>query len=122
EYRVLTSQSAGQTAPAVRWVRDTLVAHRASADSFSGWEGVIEDITEQRTRAQTLRRSSGMLQALLTHLPAGVFFVQGPQGHPILVNQRARQLLGRREDLAASITHLPEVYRLHRPDGSLYPA
>ena len=102
-------------------MRDTLVAYHAAENSVNGWEGVIEDITEQRSLAQNLRRTNGMLQALVTYLPTGVFFVQGPIGQPILVNQRARQLLGKREDLAAGIAHLSEVYRLHRPDGSLYP-
>ena len=57
----------------------------------------------------------------MANLPAGVFFVQGPAGRPILVNNRARQLLGRREDASASLDHLSEVYRLFRSDGSLYP-
>ena len=122
EYRVLAPAPAGQAAPAIRWVRDTMVAHRSREDSLNGWEGVIEDITEQRSLAQNLRRTNGMLQALVTFLPTGVFFVQGPIGQPILVNQRARQLLGRREDLAAGISQLAHVYRLHRPDGSEYPA
>lgn len=61
-----------------------------------------------------------MLNALVNNLPAGVFFVQGPQGRPILVNARARHLLGQRED--ASLSQLASVYRLHRPDGTPYPA
>jgi PAS domain S-box-containing protein len=48
-----------------------------------------------------------------------VFFVQGPHGQPILVNTRARQLLGQRED--AALDHIASTYRLHRPDGSPYP-
>ena len=40
----------------------------------------------------------------------------------LIVNQRARQLLGQREDLSASIQHMSEVYRLFKPDGSEYPA
>jgi PAS domain S-box-containing protein len=86
-----------------------------------GWEGVLTDVTEQRVLADDLRRTTNMLHALVGNLPAGVFFVQGPLGHPILVNARARQLLGRREDMAAGLEHLVEVYRLHRPDGSPYP-
>jgi PAS domain S-box-containing protein len=105
----------------VRWVRDTL-APRLDADrQLIGWEGVLTDITEQRVLADDLRRTTSMLHALVGNLPAGVFFVQGPRGRPILVNARARQLLGRREDMAAGLEHLAEVYRLHRPDGTLYP-
>jgi PAS domain S-box-containing protein len=103
-----------------RWARDTLTPHYNSDGQLDGWEGVVEDITEQRLLAYDLRRTSGMLHALIANLPAGVFFVHGPMGTPVLVNHRARQLLGRREDLAAGIEHLPEVYRLHGADGSLY--
>jgi PAS domain S-box-containing protein len=48
--------------------------------------------------------------------------VQGPRGVPLLVNARARQLLGQREEMSAGVAHLSQVYRLHRPDGSPYPA
>lgn len=121
EYRVLPAAKPGQAAPPVRWVRDTLVSFHSAERSLDGWEGVIEDITEQRALAQNLRRTNGMLQALVTYLPTGVFFVQGPMGQPVLVNQRARQLLGQREDLAAGVNHLSQVYRLFRTDGSEYP-
>jgi PAS domain S-box-containing protein len=107
--------------PRVRWVRDTLAPHLDAGGRLIGWEGVLTDITEQRVLADDLRRTTSMLHALVGNLPAGVFFVQAPLGHPILVNARARQLLGRREDMAAGLDHLVEVYRLHRPDGSPYP-
>lgn len=104
-----------------RWVRDTFAPHYSPDGHLDGWEGVIEDITEQRKLAHDLRRTTGMFHALVANLPTGVFFVQGPLGQPLLVNGRARQLLGQREDLAAGIQHLSRVYRLHRPDGSAYP-
>ena len=65
---------------------------------------------------------SNMLQVLVTNLPCGVYFVQAPQGYPVLVNSRARQLLGQREDLSTGLTNLSRVYRLHRSDGTEYPA
>ncbi|MCI0738904.1 MAG: PAS domain S-box protein [Gemmataceae bacterium] len=119
EYRLYSGpMTAGRS---FRWVRDTMVPFQPSQQMLDGWEGVIEDITDRRALAQDLRRNSSMLQALVTHLPAGVFFVQAPHGNPILVNQRARQLLGQREDLAAGIEHLTQVYRFHRTDGTPYP-
>ena len=63
-----------------------------------------------------------MLHALVAHLPAGVFFVHAPSGQPILVNARARELLGQHEDLCAGLNHWSRIYRLYRPDGSSYPA
>lgn len=116
EYRLRVDSAAP------RWVRDTMAPNYQPDGTFEGWEGVVEDISEQRTLAQSLRRTTAMFQALITHLPTGVFFVQGPIGQPLLVNARARQLLGQREDLAAGIIHLSKVYRLHKPDGSEYPA
>jgi PAS domain S-box-containing protein len=103
------------------WVRDTLAPHHTSEGRLDGWDGVIEDITEARALSHNLGRTTAMLQALVANLPMGVFFVQGPHGTPILVNARARQLLGQREDMAAGVTHMTQVYRLHRPDGSVYP-
>jgi PAS domain-containing protein len=104
-----------------RWVRDTLVPQLGSDGRLEGWDGVVEDITEQRALAQDLRRTTSMLQALVANLPTGVFFVHAPTGQPILVNTRARQLLGQREELAAGLNQLAHVYRLHRPDGTPYP-
>lgn len=104
-----------------RWVRDTLAPHRDSSGRLLGWQGILVDITEQRHLADDLRRTTNMLHALVANLPTGVFFVQGVHGQPILVNTRARTLLGQREDLSASLEQLSEVYRLFRPDGTPYP-
>lgn len=104
-----------------RWVRDTFAPHYSPDGHLDGWEGVIEEITEQRLLAYDLRRTTGMFHALVANLPIGVFFVQGPLGQPLLVNGRARQLLGQRESLAVGVQHFCQVYRLHRPDGSAYP-
>jgi PAS domain S-box-containing protein len=104
-----------------RWVRDLLAPNYDGDGVLLGWEGVVEDITTQRGLAHDLQRTSTMLHTLVANLPAGVFFVQGPMGLPLLVNMRARQLLGQREDPSAGLTHLPRVYRLHRPDGTVYP-
>jgi PAS domain S-box-containing protein len=129
EARPSTNGVAGLGAPSAlapaaaqtRWVRDTLVPHFGDTGQLLGWEGVLADITEQRALASDLRRATGMLQALVANLPAGVFFVHGPTGTPILVNARARQLLGQRTNAAAGLDHLSSVYRLFRPDGTLYP-
>ena len=104
-----------------RWVRDVLAPQFDAEGRLSGWDGVVTEVTEQRALAVDLRRTTSMFHALVANLPAGVFFVQGPTGQPILVNNRARQLLGRREDASAGLEHLSKVYRLFRPDGSPYP-
>ncbi len=105
-----------------RWLRDTLAPQFDSSGRLVGWEGVVVDISEQRALADDLRRTSTMFHTLVANLPAGVVFVQGRSGRPVLVNARARQLLGRREEVSASVDHFPEVYHLQKPDGSPYPA
>ena len=131
EYRVATrlgnlnnppsSQRSPLPEPRSRWIREVMVPHFDSEGRLEGWEGMASDITEQRFLADDLRRTTSMFHTLVANLPAGVFFVSAKTGRPILVNQRARQLLGQREDVAAGIEHLSKVYRLHRPDGSPYP-
>lgn len=121
EYRRADPGSSQSERTSVRWLRDTLTPHLDGEGRLIGWEGVLTDITEQRALADDLRRTTNMLHALVDNLPTGVFFVQAPNGHPILVNARARQLLGQREDIAASLEHLSDVYRLYRPDGTVYP-
>jgi PAS domain S-box-containing protein len=106
----------------VRWVRDTLAPRRDAEGRLVGWDGVVSEITEQRALADDLRKTTSMFNALVGNLPAGVFFVHGPHGQPLVVNPRARQLLGQREDASAGVDHLPRTYRLFRPDGTLYPA
>jgi PAS domain S-box-containing protein len=103
------------------WVRDTLVPTLDANRQVVGWEGVVLEITEQRLLADDLRRTTKMFHSLVTNLPAGVFFVHAPSGRPILVNARARELLGQPADLNARLPQWSEVYRLHRPDGSAYP-
>jgi len=124
EYR-LTPPPAGVASngppPRAAWVRDTLAPHHTADGRLDGWDGVVENITEARALSHNLRRTSAMLHALVSNLPTGVFFVQGPHGQPALVNARARQLFGQREDVAAGIQQLSRIYRLHRPDGSEYP-
>jgi PAS domain-containing protein len=115
------SRFARPAPPAERWVRDTLAPHVGRDGRLDGWEGVLTDITEQRALSADLRRTTGMFHALVSHLPAGVFFVHGDTGRPILVNARARQLLGQHEDSGAELQHLARVYRLFRPDGTPYP-
>ncbi len=48
-----------------RWVRDTLSPHYGPEGHLDGWEGIVEDITEQRALAHDLRRTTGMLHALV---------------------------------------------------------
>jgi two-component system cell cycle sensor histidine kinase/response regulator CckA len=104
-----------------RWIRDTLAPRIGRRGELVGWDGSAVDITEHRQLADDLRRTTSMFYSLVANLPAGVFFMHYPSGRPILVNVRARQLLGQREDAAAGLPQFAEVYRLFRTDGTRYP-
>jgi PAS domain S-box-containing protein len=126
EYRLrpdgLGSWRSGEAIPSkVRWVRDTLVPVRDAEGNLLGWEGVVTEITEQRLISDDLRRTTSMFNALVGNLPTGVFFVSGPHGLPLVVNPRARQLLGQREDASIPLAQFASHYRLFRADGSIYP-
>ena len=126
EFRVQPPADAGANGAStligpVRWLRETLSPHYSAEGLLDGWDGIAEDITEQRRLQNENRRVTAMLQALVANMPTGIFFIQGPAGQPILVNARARQLLGQREDVGAGLVHLSKVYRLHRSDGTEYP-
>jgi PAS domain S-box-containing protein len=104
-----------------RWLRDTLAPQRDNEGRLLGWDGIVIDVSEQRALADDLRRTTSMFNALVSNLPTGVFFVQGPHGQPILVNARARQLLGQCENPTSGLDYLSRIYRLFRADGTLYP-
>ncbi len=123
EYRVAPDveplEQSGPSTP--RWVRDSMSPRFDRSGRLIGWDGVVTDITEQRRLADDLRRTSSMFQVLVTNLPAGVFFIQGSTGRPLLVNARARQLLGQRENGFPGLEHLSTMYRLYRADQTPYP-
>jgi PAS domain-containing protein len=125
EYRILPGGAAIAAESAegatMRWVRDTLTPRYTDDGFLDGWEGFVEDITERRRSSYNARHSSIVLQAVVSGMPAGIFLV-GPQGFPLFANARARQLLGQREDASVPLPQLSRLYRLHRPDGSEYPA
>ncbi len=102
-----------------------MAPHYSEEGLVDGWEGLIEDITDQRTLSINLRKMTNMLQVLITNLPTGVYFVQAPQGYPILVNSRARRpscSAKRRGPVGRGRSTLSySIYRLHRPDGTEYP-
>jgi PAS domain S-box-containing protein len=106
---------------APRWVRDTWTPLLDAEGKIEGWDGVVFDVTVEHQNQEELDRLSKMFEALLANVHAGVVFVQGDEGQPFLINHRARQLLGLKEDPLVGLDHLVARYHLHRADGALYP-
>jgi len=55
----------------------------------------------------------------VSYLPTGSFLSRAHRSAHLVTSGPSAPWTS--EDLAAGITHLSEVYRLHRPDGSEYP-
>ena len=99
-----------------QWAVECGAAHGALAMTTPGDTSMV-------TLPEVIRvmELGGHRHTLVANLPAGVFFIGGSRGRPIVVNARARHLLGQREDASAGLEHMSAVYRLHRPDGTLFP-
>ena len=64
-----------------------------------------------------------MFHALVANLPAGVFFVQGAAAAgPSWSTPGPGSCSASARTRPPGLEHLAEVYRLHRPDGTPYPA
>ncbi len=73
EYRVLPATAAEPAVSTVRWVRDTLVPYRISENILNGWEGVIEDITEQRALRIICAAATACCKRWLVFCPRACF-------------------------------------------------
>lgn len=61
------------------------------------------------------QRQRNALQAMLDHMPTGLFVVEVPSGTPQLINIRGTELLGRGADPAADKNNMHEVYQAYFP-------
>ncbi len=100
----------------VRWLRDTIVAHRDPAGVLVQYDGVVEDITERK-------RAEERFRSLVEMAPDGMVIVDA-QGDILLVNAQVERLFGYgREELIGQEVEIlvPEGYRgSHRAERGGY--
>jgi PAS domain S-box-containing protein len=57
----------------LRWLRDTVVVRKKEDDTFSRWDGFIEDITEKKQMEQALLESEARYQKMVANVPGLVY-------------------------------------------------
>lgn len=70
----------------VRWMRDTLISHRGPAGELIRYDGVIQDITEQKRVEERFR--------LLVEFAPDAIVVTDDQGRIVHVNRKTEELFG----------------------------
>ncbi len=136
-----TGRSTDRSRPSPRWLEHnpspTSSGRRAGALRYAGWRRAVAPLLGRRdcltagTAWPRIRRAAvaatgriadhGDMERPCRQHADGRLLCR-VRGQLILVNASPRQLLGQREDPAAGLVHLATVYRLHRADGTDYPA
>lgn len=57
----------------IRWVRDTIIPHRDEDEKVVKFEGLVEDITDQKTVEVALQQSEARYQRMVANLPGLVY-------------------------------------------------
>ena len=80
------------------------------------------EVKERQRAEKNLESQNRLMSTLLDNLQVGVFMVEVPTGKPLLVNRRAKELLGRDIMNGADRTTLAEVYQAYKlGTEELYP-
>ncbi len=82
-------------------------------DTFQGQIIVVRDITVQKDAERVLDSQSRLINTMLNHLPIGIFMVEAKTGKPLLVNTKAKELIGRGILPDANSENLSEVYQAY---------
>jgi PAS domain S-box-containing protein len=85
-------------------------------------EQVQDALAAQEHLTVELDSQRRTLQAVLDHMPAGVFVAEAPSGKPLLANEQVKQLLGRGIALDVNKKETAEMYASYRyGTDTLYP-
>lgn len=82
---------------AIRWLRDTAIAHCDENGHVSRVEGLVEDITDQKIVEEALQQSEGRYQRMVANLPGLVYqFALCDDGAVkfLFISDHCRQLFG----------------------------
>lgn len=91
--------------------------HAADAEYY---EGITQDITEQKLLQKALEESEEKFRTLIESLPVGVI-VAGPQGQVLLCNDAAAEMIGRTKEELVGQPLSGSSWDIIREDGSLFP-
>ncbi|HSV26580.1 MAG TPA: response regulator [Sedimentisphaerales bacterium] len=75
----------------IRWLRDTIITHFDARQMLVRYDGLIEDITEQRKADADLREKTRLSRALVDSLPCRAMLVDERTSEIVVANQMAIQ-------------------------------
>jgi PAS domain S-box-containing protein len=75
----------------VRWLRDTIITHFDESEKLTRYDGLIEDITEQRKTEADLREKMRLNRVLVDALPCRAMLVDEATQEIVVSNQMALQ-------------------------------
>ncbi|NYF53134.1 EAL domain-containing protein [Tunturiibacter gelidoferens] len=86
-----------------RWMRARATARRGKNGKIIRWYGTVEDINDQRSAEEALRRSEARLKAVFDAVPVGIVIAEAPDGRVVMSNPRAEEILRSTEAAPAMI-------------------
>lgn len=110
EYRIVRADGA------IRWVRDeaTFSPEHAGAPAF--WQGVLVDVTEHREIAEAHRKTQELLSGIWAS-STGAIFVIDTEGHVIMANPAAQEMMGFATDEVTGMKHNDPRFHGETVDG-----
>jgi PAS domain S-box-containing protein len=76
----------------VRWVRNTPLIHRDADGKISGYDGLIQDITERKTVEIALKESEDKFRTLTEESPNMIFINR--KGRVVYANRKCEEMMG----------------------------
>ena len=97
------------------------VANAYKVDGAQVIQCNVRDITDRVLLMRQMKDINARDEALLDHLPVGVFMTEASSGKILVINPRGIALLGRGIIPDAKVGSFAEVYDFLKTDGSRYP-
>jgi PAS domain S-box-containing protein len=89
EYRIIRKNGA------VRWIHDTaVIVNRGPSGKESAWQGLFQDVTEQRHAAERLSAAEQRFRALVEQIPAVTYLEAPSDGAQLYISPQVESMFG----------------------------
>ncbi len=100
------------------WANGVMLPLRDDAGGIRGLLKILRDKTAEKHAADELRLEREFLAALIRHAPVGISVAEAPSGRAVILNDKARELIGHEE--VGGDARRYERYGAVHPDGRAY--
>ena len=94
------------------WVRGEAI--KDTFGNITALWGATQDISERKQYEEDVKKQNEIMSSLLNVLPVGVFMVDAIDGKPLLTNEMAKKLLGRKIFPDINKENFAEVMKAHK--------